>query len=110
MRRHWTSATASVWTAGVGSIWSRNHEQTANWCRRGAFGFAEYLKTPGVNLCKVPDHVPLEHACILRDAVATSYHAITRRAQVRPGTTPRLVADSSSVSFMGMLVDQKCER
>ncbi|PYM72903.1 MAG: zinc-binding dehydrogenase, partial [Candidatus Rokuibacteriota bacterium] len=25
-------------------------------------GFAEYLKTPGVNLCKVPDHVPLEQA------------------------------------------------
>jgi alcohol dehydrogenase, propanol-preferring len=54
-------------------------------------GFAEYLKTPGVNLCKVPDHVPLEHACILGDAVATSYHAITRRAQVRPGTTLALV-------------------
>jgi alcohol dehydrogenase, propanol-preferring len=54
-------------------------------------GFAEYLKTPGVNLCKVPDHVPLEHACILGDAVATSYHAITKRAQVRPGTTLALV-------------------
>ncbi len=54
-------------------------------------GFAEYLKTPGVNLCKVPDHVPLEHACILGDAVATSYHAITKRARVRPGTTLALI-------------------
>jgi propanol-preferring alcohol dehydrogenase len=54
-------------------------------------GFAEYLKTPGVNLCKVPDHVPLEHACILGDAVATSYHAITKRAHVRPGTTLALI-------------------
>ena len=54
-------------------------------------GFAEYLKTPGVNLCKVPDHVPLEQACILGDAVATSYHAITKRAQVRPGTTLALI-------------------
>jgi propanol-preferring alcohol dehydrogenase len=54
-------------------------------------GFAEYLKTPGVNLCKVPDHVTLEAACILGDAVATSYHAITKRAQVRPGTTVALV-------------------
>ena len=54
-------------------------------------GFAEYLKTPGVNLCKVPDHVPLEGACILGDAVATAYHAITKRAQVRPGTTLALV-------------------
>jgi propanol-preferring alcohol dehydrogenase len=54
-------------------------------------GFAEYVKTPGVNLCKVPDHVSLESACILGDAVATSYHAITRRAQVRPGTTLALI-------------------
>ena len=54
-------------------------------------GFAEYLKTPGVNLCKVPDHVPLEQACILGDAVATSYHAITKRARVVPGTTLALV-------------------
>lgn len=54
-------------------------------------GFAEFVKTPGVNLCKVPDHVPLEHACILGDAVATSYHAITKRAQVRPGTTLALI-------------------
>jgi 2-desacetyl-2-hydroxyethyl bacteriochlorophyllide A dehydrogenase len=54
-------------------------------------GFAEYVKTPGVNLCKVPDHVPLERACILADAVATSYHAVTKRAQVRPGKTVALV-------------------
>jgi D-arabinose 1-dehydrogenase-like Zn-dependent alcohol dehydrogenase len=54
-------------------------------------GFAEYVKTPGVNLCRVPEHVSLEGACILGDAVATSYHAITKRAQVRPGTTVALV-------------------
>jgi 2-desacetyl-2-hydroxyethyl bacteriochlorophyllide A dehydrogenase len=54
-------------------------------------GFAEYVKTPGINLCKVPDRVPLEHACILVDAVATSYHAVTKRAQVRPGKTVALV-------------------
>jgi len=54
-------------------------------------GFAEYVKTPGVNLCKVPDHVSLEAACILGDTVATSYHAITKRAQVRPGTTLALI-------------------
>lgn len=54
-------------------------------------GFAEYLKTPAVNLCKVPDNVPLEQACILGDAVATSYHAVTKRAQVRPDQTVALV-------------------
>ena len=54
-------------------------------------GFADYMKTPGINLCKVPDHVPLDQACILGDAVATSYHAVTKRAQVRPGKTVVLV-------------------
>jgi propanol-preferring alcohol dehydrogenase len=54
-------------------------------------GFAEYVKTPGVNLCKVPDQVPLERACILADAVATSYHAVTKRAHIRPGKTVALV-------------------
>lgn len=50
-------------------------------------GFAEYVKTPGVNLCHVPGNVPLEQACILGDAVATSYHAVVNRARVRPGQT-----------------------
>ena len=39
----------------------------------------------------MPDHVPLEQACILGDAVATSYHAVTKRARVRPGKSVVLV-------------------
>ena len=54
-------------------------------------GFAEYMKTPGVNLCKLPDNVPLDKACILGDAVATSYHAVTKKARIDPGTTVALV-------------------
>lgn len=54
-------------------------------------GMADYMKTPGVNLCKVPDHIPLEQACILSDAVSTSYHAVTKRARVGPGNTVALV-------------------
>ena len=54
-------------------------------------GMADYMKTPGVNLCKVPDNLPLERACILADAVATSYYAVTKRAQVRPRMTVVLV-------------------
>ncbi len=54
-------------------------------------GMADYIKTPGVNLCKAPGNVPLEQACILADAVATSYHAVTKRAQVRPRMTVVLV-------------------
>ena len=54
-------------------------------------GYAEYMKTPAINLCKVPDHVPLEQACILADAVSTAYHAVTKRAFVHPGTTVALI-------------------
>lgn len=54
-------------------------------------GFAEYVATPAANLCRVPDPVPLAQACILGDAVATAYHAVTRRARVGPGTTVVLV-------------------
>jgi D-arabinose 1-dehydrogenase-like Zn-dependent alcohol dehydrogenase len=54
-------------------------------------GFAEYLKTPAVNLCQVPVHAPLERTCILSDAVATSYHAVTKRAQIHPGHTVAIV-------------------
>lgn len=54
-------------------------------------GMADYMKTPGVNLCRVPDHVPLEQACILSDAVSTSYHAVTKRARVGPGDTVALI-------------------
>ena len=54
-------------------------------------GYAEYMKTRASNLCDVPAHVPLEQACILADAVATPYHAVTKRAEVGPGTTVALV-------------------
>ena len=54
-------------------------------------GFAEYMKTPAANLCVVPDHVPLEQACILADAVSTAYHAITKRAGVRPGMSVAVI-------------------
>jgi propanol-preferring alcohol dehydrogenase len=54
-------------------------------------GYAEYMKTPAVNLCKVPEQVSLEEACILADAVSTSYHAVTKRANIHPGMTVALI-------------------
>ena len=54
-------------------------------------GLADYMKVPGSNLCKVPDNVPLEQACILGDAVSTSFHAVTKRARVKPGETVAVV-------------------
>ncbi|MDQ3956480.1 MAG: zinc-binding dehydrogenase [Actinomycetota bacterium] len=49
--------------------------------------WAEYVVVPYYALSKVPDHVPLEQAAILADAVATPYAALTERAGLRPGET-----------------------
>ncbi len=51
--------------------------------RDGAF--AEFLLIPARNLVRIPDGVPFAHAAIMTDAVATPFHAVTKRARVRPG-------------------------
>ena len=48
-------------------------------------GYAEYVVVPAAELVRVPDSLPLTQACIIADAVSTPYHAVTRRARVRPG-------------------------
>lgn len=48
-------------------------------------GYAEFMVVPAGDLITVPPDLPLEHACVIADAVATPYHAVTRRGRVRPG-------------------------
>ena len=47
--------------------------------------WAEYVAVPGTALAEVPEHVPIEQAAILADAVATPYAALTDRGALRPG-------------------------
>src|SRR3954465_14352048 len=53
------------------------------------FGFdgawAEYVVVPWQALPAVPDHVPIEQAAILADAVSTPYAGLTDRAGLRQG-------------------------
>ncbi len=49
-------------------------------------GFAEYVAVPIRNLIRIPDGVSFEFAAVAADALATPCHAISKRAQVRPGT------------------------
>jgi len=49
-------------------------------------GYAEYLKSPARSLIHLPRDVPYEVGGICGDAVATSYHAVTRRARVEAGS------------------------
>jgi threonine dehydrogenase-like Zn-dependent dehydrogenase len=46
--------------------------------------WAEYVVVPYYALTDVPESVPLEQACVLADAVATPYAALTERAALRP--------------------------
>jgi D-arabinose 1-dehydrogenase-like Zn-dependent alcohol dehydrogenase len=47
--------------------------------------WAEYVAVPAFVLTAVPDHVPIEQAAIIADAVATPYAGIVERAALRPG-------------------------
>ena len=46
--------------------------------------WAQYVVVPGGALTPIPDEIPLEQACVLADAVATPYAALTERAGLRP--------------------------
>ena len=48
-------------------------------------GLAEYVSVPAKNLARLPDKISYEQGAILTDAVATPYHAITRRGRLVPG-------------------------
>ncbi len=50
-------------------------------------GFAEFLKVPATNLVKVPENISDKEAAILSCGVATPFHALRTRANVRPGDT-----------------------
>lgn len=50
-------------------------------------GFARYVKVLPRNLIELPDSISFEQGAILTDAVATPYHAITKRAKLSIGET-----------------------
>jgi len=54
-------------------------------------GLAEYAKVPVRNLARLTERIPHEQGAILTDAVATPYHAITRRGRLVPGETLTVV-------------------
>jgi len=47
--------------------------------------FAEFVTAPVKDLFSLPEEVPLQEGSIIADALSTPFHAVTRRAQVRPG-------------------------
>ncbi len=53
--------------------------------------FAEYFKMPAENLFPISASVPLEQVAAMSDGVATSWHAVRRQADVKPGQTVVIV-------------------
>ncbi len=47
--------------------------------------YAEFVVVPADELIHVPHGLPLEHACVIADAVSTPYHAVKNRGRVRAG-------------------------
>jgi len=74
-----------------------------NWIILGANrdgAFAEYIVSPAVGVCPLPDSLPLEESSIITDAVGTAYHAIYNRANVRPGDTVAIYGASGGVGLI----------
>ncbi len=54
-------------------------------------GLAEYATVPATNLARLTEKISYEQGAILTDAVATPYHAITRRGRLVPGETVTVI-------------------
>jgi propanol-preferring alcohol dehydrogenase len=48
-------------------------------------GLAEFLKIPAKNLCRLPENIPFDQGGIAVDAVATPFHAVTKRGALKVG-------------------------
>ncbi len=53
--------------------------------------FAEYVVLPAHNLVAIPDGVHVAHAGVVADAVATAYHAVTKRIRLVAGQTVAVI-------------------
>ena len=54
-------------------------------------GMADYVVVPARNLAPIPDGVSAAEACVVPDAVATTWRAVVRLAQVQPGDTVAVI-------------------
>src|SRR5574341_1127691 len=98
--------------------------KVCKWCRmgketlcpnfRGYVGmacdgaYAEYMKLPAVNLCRIPDNVSFLDACVAADAICTPYHACRAEAQVGPGDAGVIVGGAGGVGIHGVQMVRLC--
>jgi len=98
--------------------------KVCKWCRmgketlcpnfRGYVGmacdgaYAEYMKLPAVNLCRIPDNVSFQDACVAADAICTPYHACRAEAQVGPSDDVVIVGGGGGVGIHGVQMAKLC--
>ena len=89
--------------------------KVCKWCRmgketlcsnfRGYVGmacdgaYAEYMKLPAVNLCRIPENVSFLDACVAADAICTPYHACRAEAQIGPSDDVVIVGGGGGVGI-----------
>lgn len=67
-------------------------------------GYAEYTVLARANLVRVPDGLPLEHACLAACAYAPPYKAIRRVGLVRPGQTVVITGASGGLGIAAIQI------
>jgi 2-desacetyl-2-hydroxyethyl bacteriochlorophyllide A dehydrogenase len=81
-------------TCGTCAMCTSGHENFCSDCKMIGKtidgGFAQFIVVPEANAIPIPDEVPIEHAALAADAIATPYHAV-KLAQVRAGDTALIV-------------------
>ncbi len=86
-----TRVTATFYLLCGHCTWCASGRETLCTEFRGFLGstcdgaFAEFVVVPAHNLVRVPDGVTLAAAGIVADAVATPYHAVSKRLGLKPG-------------------------
>lgn len=71
-------------------------------------GYAEYMSVPALNLCHLPEEIPLVEASIISDAVATPLHACKVEAKVGPGDDVLVVGAGGGVGIHAVQMAKLC--
>lgn len=67
-------------------------------------GYAEYVAIPRVNLVRIPDGLPFEHACLGACCFAPPYKAIRQVGRVRPGETVVVTGASGGLGMAAIQI------
>ena len=94
--------------------WCRMGKETLCLNFRGYVGmacdgaYAEYMKLPALNLCRLPDNVSFLDACVAADAICTPYHACRAEAQIGPSDDVVIVGGGGGVGIHGVQMAKLC--